>query len=137
MRTCKECGLEATTSKELEDFASDVGSKYGKRNRCKPCHYLLSRESILKNPKRHKNNQTKHQVRKRYNVSLEEYRTAMTSSEHCEICESVDNLCYDHDHDTMKFRGILCRLCNASLGGLGDTLEDMNKVIKYLTKDIK
>jgi len=58
------------------------------------------------------------------------------SSACCEICSSTEELCYDHDHDTMEFRGVLCRGCNRSLGQLGDNLESINKVVKYLKKNL-
>jgi len=42
--------------------------------------------------------------------------------------------CLDHCHDTNMFRGWLCTICNTSIGGLGDTLEGLNKAIAYLEK---
>lgn len=39
----------------------------------------------------------------------------------------------DHDHDTGKVRGILCALCNASIGGL-DTEQKLLGAIEYLRK---
>jgi hypothetical protein len=73
-------------------------------------------------------------VRGKYNITLEYYRECMESSHCCEICGIEDNLCYDHDHITGGFRGVLCKKCNISLGGLGDTLQDLNRAVTYLKK---
>jgi len=56
----------------------------------------------------------------------------MSTSDRCEICSSRDSLCYDHDHNTMRFRGVLCNKCNRSIGQLGDTVESIQKVLFYL-----
>jgi hypothetical protein len=58
----------------------------------------------------------------------------MASQQSCEICDSTKELCYDHDHVTMKFRGVLCRQCNRALGQLGDSLDRVLKVVDYLKK---
>jgi len=43
--------------------------------------------------------------------------------------------CYDHDHETGKFRGFLCRQHNTGLGKLGDNLEGLTAAVQYLTKE--
>ena len=73
-----------------------------------------------------------HRVRIRYGITLDEYYKAMKSSHCCEICGLEENLCYDHDHITGDFRGILCITCNTALGKLGDTLEGVNRAYMYL-----
>lgn len=41
----------------------------------------------------------------------------------------------DHDHETMRYRGALCRCCNTSLGKLGDQLETvMERLFSYLRR---
>jgi hypothetical protein len=35
----------------------------------------------------------------------------------------------------MQFRGVLCNKCNRSIGILGDTVESIQKVLFYLTKE--
>ena len=66
-----------------------------------------------------------------YGITLEEYEIAMNTSTSCEICGSEDKLCYDHDHNTMEFRGILCMGCNSALGHLGDNREGLLKALSY------
>jgi hypothetical protein len=40
----------------------------------------------------------------------------------------------DHDHLTGNARGVLCRLCNAAIGQLGDSEINLQKAINYLKK---
>jgi hypothetical protein len=78
---------------------------------------------------------TDHQTKKRYGVDVDTYNARMVAQTSCEICGKTEELCYDHCHSTMQFRGVLCRGCNRSLGQLGDSLESILKVVKYLEKD--
>jgi len=80
---------------------------------------------------------TDHQTKKRYGVDADTYKRLMATSSCCEICGKIEELCYDHCHDTMKFRGVLCRGCNRSLGQLGDNIEAIQKVLDYLQKENK
>lgn len=55
----------------------------------------------------------------------------------CEICGSDfdGNKCLDHCHETGKYRGALCRQCNASLGVLGDDIDVIiGRLMKYKVK---
>lgn len=128
LRQCK-CGTKACDSEDLELFVSRKKCKYGRGNLCKVCSNRKGREEYLSH-----NYKQKLQTLKRYGVTIEDYEKAMATSDCCGICNSKNNLCYDHDHITMKFRGVLCRRCNRSLGQLGDTLESVLKVVKYLEK---
>ena len=125
-RKCLDCLLHST---DLNLFVTCNQSKYGRRNLCWSCAVVRNE----KNP-RMKDWKTNHQTLKRYGVNVEVYKENMMSSSCCEICSSKEELCYDHCHETMKFRGVLCRGCNRSLGQLGDNLEGIKKVIKYLEK---
>lgn len=47
--------------------------------------------------------------------------------------ETVElSLAVDHCHKTGKIRGLLCSKCNKAIGLLGDTLEGVQKAVKYL-----
>jgi len=53
----------------------------------------------------------------------------------CESCGKVtDRLHLDHNHQTDKFRGWLCSECNVGLGKIGDDIQSVVKILKYLTK---
>ena len=46
-------------------------------------------------------------------------------------------LVVDHCHQTKKFRGWICHKCNTGIGLLGDTIEGVEKAIKYLRRGEK
>ena len=125
-RKCIDCGLD---SNDLTLFVKSKVSKFGRRNLCISC-------AVKRNDKHPKQRdwKTDHQTKKRYGVDAETYKQRMTSSSSCEICGSEKELCYDHDHDTMKFRGVLCRACNRSLGQLGDDVKSIERVLNYLRR---
>jgi Recombination endonuclease VII len=54
--------------------------------------------------------------------------------DHCEICNTKNNLCGDHDHITGKFRGTLCRSCNFGLGFFKDNKALLAEAILYLSR---
>ena len=129
LRYCKDCNTAATDEGELSFFVKDEGSKYGRRNLCISC-------AVVRNERHPKTKdwKTDHQTKKRYGIDAETYKQRMASQSSCEICASNKELCYDHDHATMEFRGVLCRQCNRALGQLGDSLGSIMNVVKYLTK---
>lgn len=56
----------------------------------------------------------------------------------CAICNEPPTeklLSVDHDHVTGKVRGLLHRSCNSALGILGDSVEGLEKAIKYLKEN--
>lgn len=51
----------------------------------------------------------------------------------CELCgASGVRMAFDHDHDTEKFRGILCTHCNVAIGMAKDNPNLLEKMAKYL-----
>ena len=68
----------------------------------------------------------------------------------CDICGCEDTggsrnnkhlgkaytLVMDHNHDTGKFRGMLCNHCNRGLGHFKDNIENLYAAVKYLEKDV-
>ena len=59
----------------------------------------------------------------------------------CACCEipmtygtTMTGMCFDHDTTTSEFRGWICKKCNTVIGFLGDNIEGIEKLIKYLEK---
>ena len=55
----------------------------------------------------------------------------------CQICgKLVDGAAkqVDHDHKTMKVRGILCKNCNLALGLLHEDKRTIERAMKYLAE---
>lgn len=68
------------------------------------------------------------------NKTIEEIENYKKDHVCCEICGKSDCvLCVDHDHNTNKFRGILCQSCNRFLGWFDNNKE---KIKEYLKKKI-
>ena len=56
----------------------------------------------------------------------------------CLIClEAITRLsaCVDHNHQTRKIRGLLCKRCNGGMGALGDNPDRLKRAIKYLKEN--
>lgn len=78
---------------------------------------------------------------RRYGLSLEQV-IELESKTHCPICEtqldheakqgSPTGAAYDHCHDSMKFRDVICGSCNRMLGFAKDSQETLLKAAAYL-----
>ena len=58
----------------------------------------------------------------------------------CEICGAFGSdfkrgLCFDHNHNTNKFRGWICMRCNTTIGLVKENIETLLKIIEYLKKN--
>ena len=124
--------MEALSLEDLSKFSKDKKQPYNRQNVCKECKNSKDRSRWLKN------NKAKPAYYKRvYDCTLEEYQARMETSGTCECCGSTKKLCYDHDHKTMEFRGVLCNMCNIAIGQLGDYMEDIENAYKYMQRHYK
>lgn len=108
--------------------------------------YINNRKNILKrikqqredNPEKYKDNELKNN----YGLSYKDW-LAMWNVQNgkCAICgELFDNFsdaCIDHEHETGKIRGLLCKKCNLGLGLFRDNLDIVKNVIDYLNNKKK
>jgi DNA-directed RNA polymerase subunit RPC12/RpoP len=85
----------------------------------------------------------KHHLKKRYNITQQEYETKLVAQDYkCAICgkDALDNkrggkldpLHIDHCHKTKQIRGLLCHTCNSGLGHFKDNTEFLLKAAQYL-----
>lgn len=122
-RNCSKCKIEFTIKNKTQYL-------------CKPCNSKAASDWIKKNPKRF---YARARLNK-YKINLEEYQSMLDSQDHkCKAC-SVDlepgrGTHIDHDHQTGKIRGILCRHCNLALGHVKDDPKILQALIDYLNVD--
>jgi len=93
--------------------ASEKGQAYKKAYRAKPEVKERRRRQLLA---------------KRYNISLEDV------ANECQICGLIGKMYVDHNHETGKVRGFLCRNCNLALGYVKDSVKLLTNAIAYLEK---
>jgi hypothetical protein len=72
-------------------------------------------------------------LKAKYGITLDQYnRMLLDQNSQCAICHIKTKLHIDHDHATKRVRGLLCGLCNKSLGGFRDSVEICLNAVKYL-----
>jgi hypothetical protein len=121
LKTCSCCGDEFS----LEGFHPRKDSLDGRRGQCRICLNTINNKSRLK---------------RMYGMTYKDYNNMFSDQEGCcLICgkhqeEVFGKLVIDHDHETGTIRGLLCHLCNASMGGFRDSIDMLQKAIIYLTQ---
>jgi len=75
--------------------------------------------------------------KRHYGVSYNYYKMLEASQNNkCAICKQSEQfyktLCLDHDHETLKNRGLLCHKCNSALGMVHDSVWILESMIKYI-----
>lgn len=142
MKCCSICKV----NKSLDEFHRSSSTKDGRQRICKPCNIQKVKKWQEDNPEKHKANWERHSanrswlVRKarHYNIDVDDLdRLIKQSDGKCAICKClpVRWTVIDHCHDTDRVRGILCEKCNQALGLFGDSLENLESAIQYLTKE--
>jgi hypothetical protein len=83
-----------------------------------------------------------YKLQKQYNMSIDDYNVMLEDQGgKCAICGTTDPqtkrkdskyFCVDHNHETHKVRGLLCRKCNLGLGHFEDDPANLASAITYL-----
>lgn len=77
-------------------------------------------------------------ILKKYGLTKEQYEEIERSQNGvCAICKRERKLCVDHDHVTLKVRGLLCKICNQVLGSMNDSPEYLRTAADYLERKRK
>lgn len=113
---------------------------------CRKCLRVLSLDNFrfenISENKRHKVCRTCRQIHRTVirNANREEYETLLQEQNStCAICgitaeEIGKRLIVDHNHETLKVRGLLCWRCNSGLGFFKDNQAHLAMAIEYLVK---
>lgn len=137
-KICTNCKIE----KPLESFGKRKNVKDGRKSQCTKCdieynkkYYHLMSEDKKKNKNRKITLTRKGLTEDSYNSLYKEQNGC------CAICgkeeKSVlrNRLNIDHCHTTGKVRGLLCHHCNAALGHLEDSIDNLTSAISYLMRN--
>ena len=145
---CKKCNYE-NVRKYIEKKPKHY-SEYGKRYRVKNHEKLMdySRKWAINNRTRHiqtscdwqhrnKDRVFANNIKRNFGISVKQYSELLKNQGGvCAICGSIPNakkrMAIDHDHKTGRIRGLLCHMCNLSLGGFRDDPEMLKAAIVYL-----
>jgi hypothetical protein len=141
-RICIVCNQQKKTSEFY--LKSKAGSQ--RYRKCKTCYTEYIREYRKNNKEQYRATQrkwwnkdpqantTRHKERK-YGLEKGEYQELFDRQDgRCGICKEplIGSGHIDHDHNTQKVRGILCKNCNTGLGAFKDVPERLQNAIKYL-----
>ena len=142
-RKCSKC-LEFKPM-DTDYFAFHKKYRFFLKTFCKSCakaefkkYYSKHKERLkaaqLKWCREHPEKIKARDLRRKYSMTVEDYNRLVSSQEgKCKICDRQARLVVDHDHATGKVRGLLCRLCNTSLGFV-ENQEFLVKALSYLRR---
>lgn len=131
MATCTDCGVEKN-NKHFIFYKNRVNPK------TKLCLYVNKKcDDCRKNYTIHK----KKSVKQLKDHNIKRPIPSIECPYPCDCCNksiiTTKTIQLDHCHETGMFRGWLCKECNISMGNLGDNIEGMIRVIKYLNRTEK
>lgn len=119
-RVCPLC----KEKKSAKDF-SRGSHKLGTYTYCRACAHVRYL--------RYKDNHKDSFFRRKYGITLEQFKKAEKEQDYrCRICGEVAKLVVDHDHETKKYRGLLCNPCNKGLGHFRDDENVLKAALFYL-----
>lgn len=81
----------------------------------------------------------RNRLKKNYGITEDTYNTLMVAqSSTCAVCMQPDpfyaRLQIDHDHQTGKFRGLLCCRCNRAIGQAQESPDRLMALAQYLIR---
>lgn len=151
VRACVTCGV----TKPLTDFRLRKSHSTGEHYRgkvCRACHQAKSSvwrksnpdkvrqynaNTRAKNPEYDKKRAIEYHFRRKFGITVAERDEMLArQSGKCLICETTKpngkGWCVDHDHTTLRIRGILCAPCNAFIGLAKERIDVLERAINYI-----
>jgi hypothetical protein len=134
----KQCQMCKKTL-SLDNFFKSKQTKDGFGSYCKECKIINNRENWNKNKHKHIEQRANSHLINTYGITLNQYQNILDRQNGvCAICQQKSEkikLAVDHDHNTGKIRGLLCRDCNQAIGLLKDNVVLLEKAKEYLQKE--
>ena len=150
--TTKICSI-CNESKSIESFSG---------RRCRQCRTVIAKNRINADPIRLEKRKEsvrkwhathpeesfaryrKAHLQYNFGLTVDEYTTMLENQDNkCAICKkeetfrngtgNIVSLAVDHDHETGKVRGLLCKDCNQSIGKFNDDPELLYAAYQYLS----
>ena len=132
---CWECSCECGNSY----IARGRDLRNGKRKSCG----CLSRQALElgRFPRLTEDEKTRrlrdYKFKYKYGITLETRDLLATiQKQQCAICKSCDKLYVDHDHESGRVRGLLCRTCNLMIGLMNDNSDVLRRAAEYLDNNV-
>ena len=140
MKRCSCCGISKHVSAfGLQKDSKRVG-KFYPRAECKACRGAKEKQRTSQEPPEQKlRRKDKHRYRT-YGLTRDGYNQLFASQEgRCAACNKHQAdlpkaLCVDHDHISLKVRGLLCANCNLALGLVHDDADRLLSLIEYIRR---
>lgn len=148
MKTCGNCKVVQTEknsnrilsgrqSGQFQSYCKECSLKYHKERRVThPEPYKRASLKYLSKPETKSIERLNH-LRRLYGLSQSDFQILLTyQKSKCAICKEVFQKTphVDHCHKTGKVRGLLCTLCNTSLGGFKDSPVRLLAAAAYIQK---
>lgn len=133
--------IHCKSPKRLSEMSKDSSDKRGHKGLCKEC--AAKKQAKIRDnwsPERHAaaNAAMLLCARKRlYGLDGIEHfeKQRKLQKGKCAICKrKLNKACSDHNHETGKWRGLLCDNCNRGMGLLKDDIMTLQAAIAYLKK---
>ncbi len=139
-KVCSACKIE----KNGTEFHRRSELRGGFSASCKVCDRRKDRRRYSDHTAKRRDHAWWSGLKWRFGLTKAQWHALMdTQKNKCAICNcdvsrnNVDkkfDACLDHNHTTMKIRGILCRRCNQGIGLLRDSSEIAASAAEYLKR---
>ena len=138
-KTCTKCKKRLALEKFFRHMTAVGPVGQGRQSWCKACQKAAKPKA--KGTRRKYKDQRERQLFYAYGVRYEQYDAMLVrQGGGCGVCRSKKpghgwkNFCVDHDHETGKFRGVLCWGCNLLIGHSKESPETLRKAAAYLVR---
>jgi hypothetical protein len=131
LRKCSKCGKELPLTEEFfsKNQSTNTGGDKYFRPDCKACYKKMIQGRSKAFKKAGKPNTPNFGYDKTVRMTVDGY-----PCDNCGRTSYPKQIVFDHDHDSLEFRGWLCDSCNRSLGILGDDIDGLCNALSYVLR---